>query len=201
MSHRPTPARSRPERGVALIEVMTGMAVLLVALLAHVSSVLNEDRMAREQVTRSEALQVVRQLVESLRADEDWAGLYGRLRVLRDAAQVAVTGQVRLDDGRGAYDPTVYDPDFQVPEDGPSVAVLVDVPASTPVGGGALVLREDAELPEFGLPSDLNGDGHVHTDARDADYTTLPIVVTFRWQAPGQPAEQMRLATWLRGTR
>jgi hypothetical protein len=180
---------------------MAGLVVLLIALLGHVSSVLNENRMAREQVARSEALQVVQQLLERLRADEDWAGLYGRLRVLRDAAATVSTGQVRLTDGRRAYDPTTYDPDFVVPEDAPVVSVLVDVPSSVPDEGGDEILREDVLLPEFGLPRDLNGDGHVYPDAREGDYVALPIVVTFCWQAPGQPAQQMRLATWLRGER
>ena len=53
----------------------------------------------------------------------------------------------------------------------------------------------------MGLPSDLNGDGKIDSDARDGDYTALPAVIEFRWVPRGEASRHLVFHTWLRGMR
>lgn len=48
-------------------------------------------------------------------------------------------------------------------------------------------LREDLQLPEFGMPMDLNGDGAIDGDDRSSDYVVLPVVIELRWTGRGGP--------------
>jgi hypothetical protein len=77
----------------------------------------------------------------------------------------------------------------------------VDVPEAAPAGGGLAVLREDADLPAFGLPFDLNGDGVIDGSARNADYRALPLTVTFRFDTAGAAPVEIAVNTWLTGER
>jgi hypothetical protein len=56
-------------------------------------------------------------------------------------------------------------------------------------------LREDADLPELGLPLDLNGDGLDGLD-HALDYQLLPVAVRVRWRSSGAPM-QVELRTYL----
>ena len=49
-----------------------------------------------------------------------------------------------------------------------------------PAGRGPL--REDVELPELGMPRDLNGDHVVDSADRVKDYVVLPVRVHIEWQ-------------------
>ncbi len=78
-------ARARAAQGgFTLLEVLIGGVVLAIGLLAHLSSTIAAHHLNVEQRLRSEALQTARQFIERLRSDEDWEGLYGRLRTLQD---------------------------------------------------------------------------------------------------------------------
>jgi hypothetical protein len=137
------------------------------------------------------ALQSVREFVERMRADEDWGTLYARLRVKADAAETT---------GARGFVPTEYYEDFTVPEGLGTVLVLVEVPSSAPSSGtGANVLREDAVLPEFGLPFDLNGDGTLDALDHGADYMALPFTVRLRWTPPGEAEQEIAVSTWMGG--
>jgi hypothetical protein len=50
------------------------------------------------------------------------------------------------------------------------------------VAGAAGQLREDAAMPELGMPRDLNGDGAVDANDHALDYTLLPVIVRVRWR-------------------
>jgi hypothetical protein len=58
------------------------------------------------------------------------------------------------------------------------------------------VLREDVNLPELGMPRDLNGDGAVDAGNHSTDYRLLPVIVRVRWQGAGGPS-QFELKTML----
>jgi type II secretory pathway pseudopilin PulG len=186
------------QRGISLLEVLFGGIVLAVALLGHVASTFHEYRLAREEQTRSEVLAVARQFMERMRSDEDFAGMYQRLRTLQDLAAAPTVPGERLEDGRLAFPPTAYYPDFVLPELLASLGVLVDVPFDPAAPAS---LREDVEDPRFGLPADLDGDGTIDDLSHRADYEALPVLVHLRWRPHGEAAHQMRLATWLRGYR
>jgi type II secretory pathway pseudopilin PulG len=195
--------RGRPTRGFSLIEALFGLVLLAVALMAQVSTTLGEHRRADDLAARSEGLHMLKQFVERMRGDGDWAGLYPRLKALMEQASSPSAGAVRLDDGRESFPPQTYYPDFVT--SGPMVGatILVDVPAAPLLTDplGPAHLREDQTSSRFGLPADLSGDGTIDGDSHDGDYLALPVSITLRWQPNGEASRQMRLDTWIRGTR
>ena len=48
-------------------------------------------------------------------------------------------------------------------------------------------LREDAVIPELGLPRDLNGDSIVDAADHAADYAVLPVIVRLEWMGDFGP--------------
>jgi type II secretory pathway pseudopilin PulG len=198
-SRRP---RARAAGGFSLIDVLIAVVVLSLGLMAHTASAVSEQRLAREQASRSQAHQAIRQLLERMRADENWATLYTRLRTLQVNASLVTGTALRLDDGRIGYSPQTYYPAFRMPPNLGTVLVLVDVPGP-PVGGAYAfdALREDVTAPQFALPSDLNGDGVIDSLSHANDYEALPVVVTFHWTPPGEGSREIKVATWLRGDR
>jgi len=193
----PRPRRRAPD-GFTLIEVLIGTVVIAVALMGHMASTFAEYKLARVEQARSEVLHVARQFVERLRSDDDWAGLYGRLRQLQVLAEEGTGTGDRLEDGRLAWRPEAYYQDFVLSEFLSTLVVLVDVPFD-PLE--PTELRENLVAPRFGLPADLDGNGVVDGESRLADYRVLPVVVTFRWRPNGDAAHELRVATWLRGYR
>jgi hypothetical protein len=62
------------------------------------------------------------------------------------------------------------------------------------LGGGPLVIREDLQDPELGMPRDLNGDGDI-LDQFDANggYKLLPVLVRLRWRnGSGEKVAEIR---------
>jgi len=83
------------------------------------------------------------------------------------------------------------------------VRICVGVPAD-PLDGappGVTNLREDVVDARYGLPADLNADGEVTSDARDADFVVLPVRVTLQFERPGHGSQVCTLSTWIRGER
>jgi type II secretory pathway pseudopilin PulG len=195
---RTHPCRKRPgQSGFSLLEVLFGGVILSIAFLGHAATSYSEHRLAGFETSRSEALHAVRQFMERVRSEDDFAGLYARLRTLQRAAALPGKDGARLADGRRAWPARAYFPEFVTNATVRELGILVDVPFTT-LDGGATELREDADMPAFGLPADLNGDGVVEATARDLDYRALPVVVTFRWTPRGEAPEELRVATWLR---
>jgi hypothetical protein len=193
--------RRSPEAGFTLVDTLIGAAVLVIAILAHASSVISSHRLNTTAEDHALAMETTTRFVERLRADPDWKGLYTRLRT-RSWENPGDTGLARLsvDTSLPTFAPTSYYADFTAPRSLGTVTVLVQVPA-TLLPTGVKGLREDAVAPRYGLPGDLNGDGAIDSDARDADYRALPVVVRVRWRRAGQAAQEVVLATWLRGER
>jgi type II secretory pathway pseudopilin PulG len=204
MPHPPVRSVRRHERGVSLVEMLGALLVLAVGLLSHVSSTLSEHRLAREQSARTTAIQAMRDVIERLRADEDFPTLYARLRTLEVQAEAGGGAEsAPLADGGTAWPLTTYFP-TRTPADGElAMHVLVEVPPPQPPqsGSGTAALRENATLPAFGLPADLDGDGAIDDDPHDADYATIPIVVILRYASADAIVNEMRTSTWIGGTR
>lgn len=199
------PPRRRVESGFSLLDVFLGLTVLLVAIVSQAGSLVASHRLSIDEQARSEGLHVVQQLIERLRADEDWPGLYARLRTLSDAAEAGgpIPDTVALDDGRRAYVPQAYFPDFSLSAALSECHVLIEVP-SAPLDldpMGPAYLREDVTRPAFGLPADLDGDGALTGDALDATYVVLPVRMVVRWTPTGEASRELKVPTWLRGDR
>ena len=185
----------RAQTGFALAEVLLAAAFVALAILGVASTTLAGHRFARAEDARGVALQTTRSLLERMRADEDWSGLYARLWAKVNPQIVAAGSTWPVSDFYG---------DLEVPAMLGEVRVRIEVPATTPTGAAAgtpAILREDAWLPRFGLPYDLNGDGAIDDQPRGADYRALPVVVNLHWQPPGGIPQMMRTTVWLKGER
>src|SRR5262249_41640837 len=147
---------------------------------------------------RGVAILTLERFVERLRADTDWAGLYARLRPLSsESAGDAGLTFFGPDLSLATHAPTTYYADFDVPARLGTVTVLVQVPSTTV--SGVAGLRENEVAPRYGLPMDLNGDGSTDSATHDADTRVLPVVVHLRWQHKGRQANEIVVATCLRG--
>jgi hypothetical protein len=178
---------------------MVGSTVVLIVVLGHVVSTMAQHHHAQEETTRSEALRTAGRFLERLRSDEDWAGLYARLRLHLSQQATRGLADARLADGRRTYSLSTYVAGFTAP---PGMSVLVDVSSAADKASGQQVLREDAIDAQMLLPSDLDGDGVIDDVAHDTDYVYLPVRATFRWDAPGrQGPQQLSIVTWMRGER
>jgi hypothetical protein len=47
--------------------------------------------------------------------------------------------------------------------------------------GSGVELREDLDMPELGMPRDLNGDGIVDSADHSGDYRVLPVLLRLDW--------------------
>lgn len=186
------------QRGYMLIEVLIAAAVLVIAILAHASTVVASHAMNRAAQEQALATSTLGRFVERFRSDSDWVGLYARLKVksVESASDVSLV-EMGVDTSLSTYAPTVYYSDFTVPTSLGTVTVLVQVPSMAVLTVPAL--RESALAPRYGLPADLNGDGKIDANPRDTDYRALPVVVRLRWKRAGQAAQEVVLATWLWG--
>ncbi len=196
-------ATASTEGGFSLIELIAGITLLAVAILTHASTTVGEHRLSVEERIRSEALHVTQQVIQRLRSDEDWATLYERLRLRLDQTVNTSAGTTVLADGRRAYVPQTYFPDFSLAAPMRECHLLIEVPAAALAEdpAGPTRLREDLEDPRFGLPADLNGDGAMDGMAHDDDYAVLPVRVIVQWIPPGEATRVIEVVAWLRGDR
>jgi hypothetical protein len=196
-----SPRRLRPDAGFGLVEVLFSSAILVIAVLGNASSVSTAHSTFRAVEERGRAVEVMARFLERMRGDDDWAGLYARMRV-KSRETEGDTGRTGLgvDPELRMYAPTAYYPDFTVPEDLGTVSFLVQVPGLS-VGGSLPTLRESQDAPRYGLPADLNGDGEITSESREGDYRALPVVLRMRWTRRNGASEELVLPTWLRGER
>jgi len=186
-----------------MLEVVITTALVAVALVGHLITTSGALNRSISDEIHNEGVVLAEQFIERLRSDEDWPTLYARLRYLQDEAGQPVPGAARLPDGRMAYPPQSYFPDFSGPLSGTTVLVCVNVPADPVYAAppGVTNLREDVADARYGLPADLNADGAIGFDARDADYVVLPVRVTLQVRRPGHGSQVSTFSTWLRGER
>lgn len=183
-----------------LFEVLLATTILVTGLLAFIASIGSAQKLGRTVEENAVALATCEKLMERLRADTSWGTIYSRLRI-RSVESTADTGLTWLKTDRTLMTqlPSAYFSGFTVPASLGTVTVLVQVPRN--IINGVPGLRENMIAPRYGLPSDLNGDGVIDDKLRDTDYLALPIVIRVRWVRKGRPAQEVVMATWLRGER
>lgn len=190
------------QAGFGLVEVLFSAAILVIAVMANASSVSSAHTGTKSVNERSKALEVLSRFLERVRGDDDWAGLYARLRILsQEGARDTDLSSLAVDAALRTYPATRYYSDFSVPSELGDISFLLQVPASRAGTGTPLTLRESQVAPRYGLPSDLNGDGIVDGNSRESDYRVLPVVVRMRWTRANGQSEEVIVPTWLRGER
>lgn len=194
--------RSPRQAGFGLVEVLFSAAILVIAVMANASGVSSAHTGTKALNERSKALEVLSRFIERIRGDDDWAGLYARLRVLsRESTRDTGFTWLSVDPLLRTYPATTYYSDFETPTDLGTITFLIQVPASRAAIGSPLTLRESQVAPRYGLPADLNGDGVVDSSSREGDYRALPVVVRMRWARRSGSVEELIMPTWLRGER
>ena len=166
--------------GLTIVEVMIAMAILGVMFLAISRSLMGSVKL--NEVTRESALaqQGMDAVLESL-GGADFASTFQRYN------------SVASDDPATGPSPG---PDFVVPglqplpEDADGRVGRIVLPeVMTPEG---LELREDLDIPELGMPRDLNGDGGIDDVDHATDYKVLPVLLQLDWR--GQSGHRQTVA-------
>ncbi len=194
--------RLRRDAGFGLVEILFSTVILVIAVMGNVTSVGSAHSASKAVAERGRALKVLAQLLERLRGDDDWIGLYARLAVLsREGTSDQTLSDLGVDASLATHPATAYYADFDVPTDLGTLTFLVQVPSASAGAFTPSTLRESQVASRYGLPADLNGDGVIASDPRAADYRALPIVARVRWTRPGGATEELIVPTWLRGER
>ena len=159
--------------GFTLVEVLLVAWVLMIALGSLVAVVTSSQRLARANEETSLAYAAAR-----LQAAE--------LQVLPFQEIFARYNSDPSDDPGGPG--TAAGNDFAVRGLGPALDdadgfvgeyVFPELPTGV---GSAVALREDLDLPELGMPRDLNGDGAQDALDHAGDYVILPVAIRVRWR-------------------
>jgi type II secretory pathway pseudopilin PulG len=173
---------SRASRaGFSQLELICAVAFLLIATLGFSQSLIAGMRLADATHERALAIQAARQCLEELE-DGTFAQVFARYNAdpaddpgvagSAPGSAFAVAGLNALGD----------DADGKVGE--------IVLPAS------GTQLREDLDLPELGLPRDLDGDGVIDATNHAGDYQLLPVLVRVEWRSKGAPMK-VELRTFL----
>lgn len=158
--------RVRACRGVTIVEAVIAVSVLAAGAFTALSVTVSSLRLDATNRETKAAFDAARVQLERLRA-EPWERV------------------VPLFNGDATDDP---DGAGTAPGDVFSVRSLKATTAGA-AGAGEFVLpvddtgavREDLNLPELGLPRDLDGDGAVDSADHTADAMILPVLVRVRW--------------------
>ncbi len=158
----------RGARGLTLVELSVAIAVLTVCVYMLSQTVLATIAQAPAKRERAEAMEAVRSVIERMR-NEDFADVFALYNAdPSDDPGGPATAPGNLFAVPG-FDLQPGDPDGFVGE--------IVLPADGPV------LREDADVPELGLPRDLSGDGAVDEFDHALDHIVLPVLVRMEWQS------------------
>ena len=185
--HRSRGRSRRRQRGFSLIELMIAFSVLTIGLLAQASLTISHYNQSQFNRELRLALRAAQQQIEILKS-HDFRSVFPAF------------------DESTANDPTnAAGPHFDVPGLSPVAGDMDGRPGRIrfPVGQPPVgwptsdpVLREDTYDSALGLPCDLDGDGLIDDQPKDANYIHLPVVVEVRWH--GKTGNQtLRLSTWL----
>jgi len=173
MARSPRSLPTRGRQGFTFLELIVGMAVLLVALLIFSSSV---SGVAKQRTVNREtnlAVAAARNLLETLRSEE-FAEVYARYNADPDddpgGAGTAPGNRFVVDGLDDTVDGGGFDGEILFP--------------AVEDAGGTWQLREDVALPELGMPRDLSGDSIVDDDDHAGSYFILPVQIRVRWRSP-----------------
>ena len=160
-------------QGLTLLELCVAMSILAVAMLGYAKTVARTTlatRTSREAALANEAAKLTIESMRALALVNVYA-MYNTstaddpVGVVSPGANFAVTGLEAL------------------PGDVDGMAGEILLPVT--LVGGVPELRENLVDPDFGMPSDLTGEGTIDALNHAADYKMLPVIVRVRWRGVG----------------
>lgn len=175
----PHPARS----GFSLVDVCLSMALLVIGLGVLIGSTFSAMKLDQVNASTALANQALRGLCEELQAMPIDEVLDSYVIAENEDERTRADKLARL---------TLRDPALAT-HDGREPVVR----ARFPLDEDGRTLREDLELPEFGLPRDLDGDGAIDGADKRASFRILPVVLELDWVGPSG-TQHLQLSTVLR---
>ncbi len=171
------PRRRSRRTAMTLLELVIVLAVLAVAATMYANSVLSIGRQRLLNREAAIAADAASSMLERMRS-----------RVFREL--VALYDHRPENDPQGAG--SAPGPRFAVAElkplpDSPDGLMGEIRMPEVEVLPGVWMLSEEADIPELGLPRDLNGDSRLDALDHTLDYTILPVRVRIDWLGPLGP--------------
>jgi len=207
-SRRPASRRSR-RRGMGLIDCLISIVVISLSSFGFLAASMASSKLEVETRAVAVAVELTRDVVEELQAtplDEIIARFNDDPEDDPDGIGTARGSTFLLDTRRaleGTATTTAYRQEDEEAVDGSNtIPEKMECEIRLPIvidGSGIVELTEESELPEFGLPADLNGDGEIDGDNRLADFHVLPIVIRMEWPTLDGGRRTLDFATVLGG--
>lgn len=168
-----SPDHGRRDAGFSQIEILFATAVLMVAALAFSRAMVASMHLADSTREHTLASEAARRVLEEMQDAEfsDLLALYNA-DPSDDPVGVSAPGASFTVEG---LTPAMDDTD--------GIVGAVEFPLT------GVKLLEDAEIPEFGLPRDLDGSGDIDDVDHASDYALLPVRITVRWRTDGGPMQ------------
>ena len=195
----------RRDAGVSLMELMIAMAIMVLALLALMSSVFSSSRLVDNSKEKTLAYEAARAKVEEMR---NWtlAGSYAQLFTYYTTAANFGNPNKPYDD------PTNLGKANKIPVAGLNPITVNGVAQDIltvyfPVDGAGNLTENPAVLPKLtadmisamGMPKDLNRNGNT-TDAAgtlNTGYKILPIYIKVQWKGIGGKNAFIEVSTYI----
>lgn len=155
---------------MTLIELTFVTSILVVGFLALSQSILASMQVTRVNRETTLASDALRGMIEQLRGEQDFKSVFR---------------QYNTDPADDLWGLPAPGPDFDVlglqaaPDDPDGRVGEIVFPET--VGAGGVELIENLDMPELGMPRDLDGDGDVDLTNVEGSYRLLPVLVRLRW--------------------
>jgi type II secretory pathway pseudopilin PulG len=158
--------RGKRSDGFTLVETLFAVAIVVTALLATVGSIVTSMRLTRTVNERETATRAMIGKLAQVGATQ-----FDLIVTSFDSDKTNDPG------GAGAAPGADFDVDGMKATKNSATGHVGSV--VFPLVGGQL--REDAVIPELGMPRDLNGDGVIDGADHKNDYQLLPVLVRVDW--------------------
>ncbi len=161
------PGMAAPQAGFSSIEVLIAMSVLVIAMLAGVTTLTSTSVLSQASDETSQAVFATQGAMEALKAAE----FESVIQRFNDDPSDDPAGPGTAPGAHFAVaglSPQEGDPEGMVGR----IMLPLD-------SAGRLI--ENQDLPEFGLPRDLNGDGSIDGSDHRTDCILLPVLVRIEW--------------------
>jgi len=175
----PFGVQRRSRRGMTMVELVVALAVLVVGASSAMYGLLGISVLARVQSERALAFQAGRNAIEALQA-EDFDTAFARFNATTGDDPVGGTSPGNAFDAVGLS---------AQPGDVDGRVGSIDFP------GNGVLLLENVNDTELGMPRDLGGTPGVDPDDHALDYRLLPVLVRVQWRGAAGDASVTLAAT------